>query len=67
MLIDNGVAAGTEVYRAFLTGAAETGTPIHQALAGEVIVIEHFQGHSSQELLRRVAYLGAAVLQVNEH
>jgi len=39
-LITNSITAGTETYRALLTAAAESGAPIHQAVAGEVITIE---------------------------
>jgi competence protein ComEC len=39
-LITNSITAGTETYRALLTAAADNGTPIHQAVAGEVIAIE---------------------------
>lgn len=38
--ITNSIAAGTDTYRALLTAAVESGTPIHQAVAGEVMVIE---------------------------
>lgn len=39
-LITNSATAGTETYQALLTAAAESRTPILQAVAGEVIVIE---------------------------
>jgi len=40
-LITNSITAGTDSYRALLTAAAESSTPIHQAVAGEVIAIEN--------------------------
>ncbi len=39
-LIANSRTAATDVYRALLTTAADHGTPIHQAIAGEVIAID---------------------------
>ena len=39
-LITNSLTAGTDAYRTLLTTAADSGTPIHQAVAGEVIAIE---------------------------